>query len=261
MGADSHDLERICGNCNYSFPSEPFGSDFAICLNDPDLEPYVDDMLENQDFSRCQNLIKQKRFSWEQEACPDFDPVELNEEFPFSSELNSAIAELADEGRLTAETFEQAVFEDVVDNIDWAHMPVEDYVEELNRADNVGAREKAVANLGGLIAFDNEAAFYALGNYLRELSPPATVEETHFRIEILRHLNLRNRFEDKLGPLLVEDLFRTPSNNTTRSWYTAVFRFFENAPAHMAEEALSPMLNSPQFSYRIKKRVRTILQT
>ncbi len=96
MGADSHDLERICGNCNSSFPSEPFGSDFAICLNDPDLEPYVDDMLENQDFSRCQNLIKQKRFSWEQEACPDFDPVELNEEFPLSSELNSAIAELAD---------------------------------------------------------------------------------------------------------------------------------------------------------------------
>ena len=75
MGADSHDLDRICGNCNYGFPSEPFGSDFAICLNDPDFEPYVDDMLENQDFSRCQNLIRQKRFSWEQEACPDFDPV------------------------------------------------------------------------------------------------------------------------------------------------------------------------------------------
>lgn len=259
MGADFYDLDRICCNCNYSFPSEPFGSDFAICLNDPDLEPYVDDMLENQDFSRCQNLVKQKRFAWDREACPDFDQIELNEDIPLSSELSSAVTELADEGRLTAETFKQAVLEDMIDKIDWSHVPVEDYVDRLNRADSLGAREKAVAGMGGLIAFENEAAFHALCNYLRELSPPTTVEETHFRVEILRYLNVRNRFEEKLGPLLVRDLFRTPSNNTTRGWYTAVFRFFENAPAHIAEEALSPMLNSPQFSYRIKKRVKTIL--
>ena len=41
----------------------------------PEFEPYLDDLLENQDFSRCQELVNQKRFDWEQEACPDFDPV------------------------------------------------------------------------------------------------------------------------------------------------------------------------------------------
>ena len=259
VGTDSYELDKICGNCNCSFPSEPFGSDFAICLNDPDLEPYLDDMLENQDFSRCHNLIKQKRFSWEQEACPRFDPVELNEELPLSHELTSAIADLADGGRLTVEMLKQAVLEDMVDKIDWTHVPVEDHMARLNRADGLETRENAIANLGGLIALGNEAAFNALYDYLRELPPPATVEETHLRIGILRCLKQRSRFEEKLAPLLVEDLFRTPSNNTTRGWYTAVFRFFEDSRADIAEEALSPVLNSPQFSYRIKKRVKTIL--
>jgi hypothetical protein len=80
MSKTSDELERICTNCNSSFPSEPYGSDFAICLNDPEFEPYLDDLLENQDFSRCQELVRQKRFPWEQEACPDFDPVDITDE-------------------------------------------------------------------------------------------------------------------------------------------------------------------------------------
>jgi len=39
-----------------------------------------------------------------------------------------------------------------------------------------------------------------------------------------------------------------------------VFRFFERSSADIAEEALAPMLDSPQFSYRIKKRVKDILE-
>jgi hypothetical protein len=85
------------------------------------------------------------------------------------------------------------------------------------------------------------------------------VEQTHFRVEILRQLGYTQSFRLELAHLLVKDLFRTPSNNTTRGWYTAVFRFFESSPADIAEKALSPMLDSKQFSYRIKKRVKTIL--
>jgi hypothetical protein len=110
MGMTSDELERICANCNYSFPSEPFSSDFAICLNDPEFESYLDDLLENQDFSGCQELVKQKRFSWEQEACPDFEPMDTTDEVvTLSPEFSSAIEQLARDGELTEETLKQAI--------------------------------------------------------------------------------------------------------------------------------------------------------
>ena len=257
---EEFELVRVCSNCNYSFPSEPCGSDFAICLNDPEFEPYLDELSENQDFSRCQDLVKQKRFSWEQEACPDFDPVEdtIDSE-SFSPKLSREIENLHNEGRLTAETFQQALFEDMVDRIDWAKAPVENYVERLNNAKTPKAREKAVRSLGGLISLNNKAAFHALYAYLKDLPPPTTVEQTHLRIEILRHLAYTRSSEKKLARLLVKDLFRTPSNGTTRGWYTAVFRFFESSFFDIAEKALAPMLDSKEFSYRVKKRVKTIL--
>ena len=243
------------------FPSEPFASDFAICLNDPEFEPYLDEILEKQDFSRCQELVRQKRVSWEQEACPDFDPVEdIDEDLPLSPELSSTIERLARAGRLTAETFEQAVVEDMVDRIDWANQPVDKYVEKLTSAQTQKEREEAVQSFGFLITQNNRAAFDALFSYLKNSPPPATVEQTHFRVEILRQLKFTQSFKKKLARLLVEDLFRTPSNNTTRGWYTAVFRFFESSSSDIAEKALRPILDSPQFSYRIKKRIETILE-
>lgn len=258
--SDKPELLKICTNCNYSFPSEPFVSDFAICLNDPEFEPYLDDLLENQDFSRCQELVKQKRFDWEQEACPDFDPVEvIDEDVPLSPELSGSIEKLARGGELTAETLQQAILEDMINKTDWANVPVEDYVEKLDNAKTLKAREKAVRSLGALVCHENRAAFDALYGYLKNLPPPTTVEQTHFRVEILRQLGYTQSFRLKLAHLLVKDLFRTPSNNTTRGWYTAVFRFFERSSADIAEKALSPMLDSKQCSYRIKKRVKTIL--
>ena len=181
------------------------------------------------------------------------------EDVPLSPELSDAIDKLARNGQLTAETFQQAAFEDMVNKTDWASVPVDGYVEKLKNAKTLEACNKAVQSLGGLISFGNRAAFDALCDYLKGLPYPETVEETHFRVEILRKLKYTQSFEKKLARLLVEDLFRTPSNNTTRSWYTAVFRFFENSSVDIAEMALSPMLDSPQFSYRIKKRVKTII--
>jgi len=183
-----------------------------------------------------------------------------DEDIPLSPELSNAIEQLAKDGNLTKETFQQAVFEDTLDKIDWANVPVEDYVENLNNAKTPKERNEAVQSLGRLISLNNKTAFHALFSYLKDIPPPTTVEQTHFRIEILRELKHTHKFRKKLARLLVKDLFRTPSNNTTRGWYTAVFRFFERSSADIAEEALTPMLDSPQFSYRIKKRVKNMLE-
>lgn len=100
--------EPICGNCQAAHPSEPFQSDFAVCLNAPELEPYLDDILERQDFSRCRVLVETLRFPWDETACDSFDPIE-DEGLDWSPELTETVMKLAEEGRLTAETLRGAI--------------------------------------------------------------------------------------------------------------------------------------------------------
>ena len=127
MTENTGELERVCGNCNYSFPAEPGGSEFAICLKDPEIKPFMDDLLDRQDFSRCRELVRQKRFDWRHEACEEFDPVEdAGLDFPESPELLAEIKRLADSGQLTIETLETALLADAVDRIDWSKKPIDD---------------------------------------------------------------------------------------------------------------------------------------
>ena len=256
----SEELDRICGNCNYSFPANEGISTEAICLKEPEFEPYVERLLDKQDFSCCADLIKSKCFPLNREACDDFDPVELiGEDAGFSSELSEDIEALEAEGRLTPENLEAAFAAESFRRTDWSQVPVDDYIGRLYSAATIDAREEAHNGFGFLISQDNRAAFDALIAYLRDLPPPQKPVDCHFRSEVLRQLSWRHEYEAELARVIVEDLFRTPSNNHTRPWYTAVWRFFERCSPEVAEEALRPILNSPQFSYRIKRRVKGII--
>ena len=66
---NAEELDRVCGNCNYSFPAGEGPSTEAICLKDPEFEPYIDRLLEEGDFSCCAALIKRKCFPLDREAC------------------------------------------------------------------------------------------------------------------------------------------------------------------------------------------------
>ncbi len=72
-------LERICFNCNYFFPSRAEATEFGICLEDKDFEPYIDELLENMNFSCCQELIREKEFPGDKYACNQFEEVEIIE--------------------------------------------------------------------------------------------------------------------------------------------------------------------------------------
>jgi len=255
-----NELERFCGNCQASHPAEPFQSDFAICLNDPELEPYLDDILERQDFSGCQGLIKRIRFGWDREVCDDFDPVEdVGEEW--SPELTAKVMKLAESGNLTAEALEQAILVDAFERTDWSSAPIDRTVRNLREAKTLDRRKKAVRGFGLFIGHGNKAAFDALCEYLRALPPAETLEDKALRLEILRQLKATWEYKRELAHLLVEELLRTVSNNTTRGWYSEIFYFFERGcPPEITEETLPQMLDSPHFSYRIKRRVRAILE-
>jgi hypothetical protein len=259
QGAKVDEVERLCCNCNSSFPSEPVSSEHSICLHDPEFEPFLDDILERQDFGRCSELVKLKRFDWDQEACPDFDPVE-DIEVELSPEAVTELEDLAARGELTVEAVQGVLLENTMKRADWREAPVAPYVDAVNRARTAEQRDAALNHLGWLVANGNRAAFDALCDLLRNQEPPATLSQTHFKQELLHYLRFSSEYRNDLADLLVDDLFRTPSNNQTRGWYTAVFRFFECSAPELADECLGRILGSPRFSYRIKRRVREIIR-
>lgn len=258
---ENDNLEPLCRNCQAAHPSEPVESDFAICLNAPELEPFLDDILERQDFSRCQDLVERLRFPWGQEGCEEFDPVDLDSvELPPG--LARKVEELADRGDLNAETFLRAFASYEFEQTDWSRASADQHVEALTAAGTHRERMKALAPFGFFIGHGNQAAFDALCQYLRALPPPTSPEDKAFRIALLGHLETARDHQREVADLLVQDLLRTPSNHTTRGWYTEVFNFLERrCSPEIVQDVLGPVADSPHFSVRRKKRIRALLQS
>lgn len=259
QGHEAGEFERLCCHCNFGFPSEADGSEFGICLHDQEFEPFLDDILERQDFGRCRQLVKNKRFDWDHEACTFFDPIE-DLGIECSPELAATLGKLAEQGELTAEAVERRLLEDHVSRVNWQEMPVDSYVDQLNRAITVEQRDPILQQLGGLVTHENRDAFDALCDILRKQELPATLPQSHLKCSLLGYLSRSKESRKELADVLVDDLLRTPSNPQTRCWYAGVFHFFEYTAPEFAEECLGRILGSPQFSYRIKRRVREIIR-
>jgi uncharacterized protein YchJ len=72
-------LERVCFNCNYFFSSRAEASEYGICLEDQDFEPFIDELLENLNYSCCQELIEAKEFPGDSDACDKYEEAEMIE--------------------------------------------------------------------------------------------------------------------------------------------------------------------------------------
>ncbi|MCK4614904.1 MAG: hypothetical protein KAU14_08880 [Thermoplasmata archaeon] len=248
-------LERTCINCNYFFPDlRNLPTEFGICLNDEAFEPFIEEMLDNENLECCGDLIDRKRFDGNCEACEDYEEcetVDLKEDF--GQEFAEEIERLRDEGMLTKETFQEALL-----RRELRSRTVEDHAEELQDTDPQ-ERLNAVSSLAALTTFGNEDASRLLFGYFRELPPPLTLNEVHFKMEVFRHLS---NVEEPgiLVPVLVDELYNTPSNNTTKQWLSEIFRFFERCPVESIREPLKKMLGDRRFSYRRKQRMKEILR-
>jgi len=72
-------IERICSNCHSFFPDTFDMTDSGICLADPAFEPYLDELLDRGNFDACRQLIEEKRFSCNREACPAYDEADFSD--------------------------------------------------------------------------------------------------------------------------------------------------------------------------------------
>lgn len=248
---------QICFNCSYYFPAtvdEP--TEFGVCLNDEEFEPFVEEILEESNFTRCLDLVEAKKFPGDREACQDFEEAEFFE-IDDNTPLGRRIRELYESGELNLDTFKQALLEEELRRIDWKAVPVDGYLQAL-KSQEEGLRDKAIDGLGTLVALGNEAALQGLSEFLKALPVARDIEQVHLKKRVLRHL-ARSEARGSLVPYLVHELSRTPSNNTTRQWISEILRFLERSPWEDVHKALERALARERFSPRVRQRIREIL--
>ena len=251
------DEDKTCFDCNSFFPASSGATEFGICLNDGEFEPFLDELHGNMNWACCQDLIRRKRSDGNREPCADFDEAPESIEIDDDSALARELRACAGEGRLDTTRLQQAILEDALQRHAQDPAPVARHAEQL-RSGVAKERESAASSLGALAALGSEEAFAVLLDFLQELPPPATVDEVHFRIELLRHLDSPERRSD-LVPLLIEELDRTPSNNTTRQWITRVLQCLSECPRDQIADPIEALLDRKKFSYRLRRKIEALL--
>lgn len=260
MGPDKEEVERICFNCNSFFP-DTMGTftEFGICLNDEEFEPFLDELLENSNYDCCKELVERKKFHGMREACDEFSDVETGEvtELPDDKEFERAVKSAAKKGQLDLETLQQLILEEQLRKIDWANQPIDKQREKL-KSPQPEDQEAAIKSLGFLICQRNKAAFEELFRFARELPPLTSIEDVHFRMDILMQLE-HWRPLSVLAPYLIDELNNTPSSNTTRQWISAVLKVLSRCPAEEIRKPLAKMLKEKPFSHRLKRKIKELL--
>lgn len=250
-------FERICFNCNQFFPAMMGeATEFGVCLNDEALDPFIDELLEDRKTASCQKLVDSIKFSGEREACNEFEEVE-EVEIDDDSPLGIAMSRFNETGELDLESLEVNILEEQIRNVDLKSIPVDEYAAAL-RSSDPEERDSGITSLAGLISFGNKEAFNELFGFFKELSPPITLAEVHFKLKLLRYLK-RSDARTMLIPELIDELYQTVSNNTTRQWISEIFRFLELCPYDEVSEPLEEMLIDKRFSYRLKAKIKRIL--
>ncbi len=113
---DSEKMERICFNCSYFFPASDEITEYGICLEDNEFDPYIEEMLENLNFNSCQALIDKKKFLGGKEACEKFEEteiIELDDDTPLGELLNH----FKETGEIDQEKIKEARLESQLINI------------------------------------------------------------------------------------------------------------------------------------------------
>ena len=167
--------------------------------------------------------------------------------------LEQELEELAKDDNINEETVEEIFLAYSLRN-----RSVEEYATKLESPSS-DVRLEAIETLAGFASFKNKEASELLINFFRNIPPPEILEEVHFKIKVFRFVN-RGQFQEELIPVLVKDLYNTSSNNTTRQWITEIFRFFQTCSIEDIREPLEKMLKEKCFSYRIKNKIKEILE-
>jgi len=252
MTQKAEELDKVCFNCNSFFPAETGWTAEGICLKDSVFEPYLDELLENMNYDCCKDLIDKLKFEGNREACEHFDPVEIS-----STDFEEDGQEFAEDDELNVNSLQGLLLKHELKRMADPNYPLESYTKLLTGKSKKQV-ESGVNNLYLIMAQGNKQAFTALCEYYNNLPPAKSLEDVYWKIELLEKLRL-GKNKKALFDCLVQELYKTPSNNSTRSLITKVFRIMNSLPVDLMEDQLLKMLKEKRFSYRLKDKMKELL--
>lgn len=254
---ESEELEPICSNCSYFFPASMDGLfEYGICLHDKVFEPYIDELIEHYNYNSCQELVEEKKFLGDTESCEYFEELE---EFEINNYNPPGIELIAQKNtkKSNNNAIETAVLFDQLEKIDWKTIPVNNYITQLKDAD-INKQLQGVSTLGSLALLGNKSARSELIEYFKELNPPSTLDEVHFKLKAFRHIENLGKTSDII-PCLIYDLYHIKSNNTTREWISKILQFLEHCPIELIRDPLEKLLSEKKLSYKLKAKIKSTI--
>lgn len=227
------ELDKICQNCSSFFQdSNDLRTDLGVCLMDEAFDPFLDEIMENADFSNCYELYLEKRFDGGREPCDQYEEPEIIE-IPEGEDI-----------------------ENYIDCEQMKHANVDEVVKYFYDADN-RIVNRAISKISSYVRMGNESAYEELINYYMSLGPAESLEDVYLRIEIVDILSSKE-LEKKTTDAYVNELARTPSNNVTRQLYTEILKRLSRCPLEMVQEPLLRLLGKKKYSYKIKNRIMEV---
>lgn len=185
--------------------------------------------MENSDFSCCYDLYLEKRFSGEKAACDHYEEPET--------------IEVSNEDDIYGYILHEKL----------KHQNVDEIFKNLYSSSS-DIIKKAITSISAYIALGNDNAYEGLINYYMGLAPADSLEDVHIRLEIVKALSTKISEKNTINAY-VNELARTPSNNTTRQLYSEILKLLNKCPAEMIKEPLLELLDKRQYSYKIKKSI------
>jgi len=237
-------LDRICFNCSSFFTDvNDLGGDFGVCVMDEAFEEYLDEIIENSDFSSCIDLYKEKSFDGNRDVCSDYAEIEIIE-----------FEELENGNQMTEEEAEQ-YFESL------RTQDVSNIAELLYSKEK--EKNKAISTLLNYIGFRNKNAFDIMLNYYRNMPLVESIDDVHFRLKILDgfyHFNANTNTNNDLIEMLIDELYKMHSNNTTRQLFSSILKFLSGCESDIVIDKLTWLLNNRKFSLRMEQNILSVIQ-
>ena len=228
--------EEVCINCNYFFPYFVNGpTEEGICLNDPEFEPYIDELLEKQNYIICLSLIERKKLNGNDNTCEKFEMIEIIDE---------------------DETEDEAISSEALAKL-FKNKSIEKYKTSLKN-ENKNKQIEALNGLSVLSAYGNKGAINLMNEYFGSIPVPKSLEEVHHKIEVLRIIS-RDEINLEIVKALVKDLKETKSNQTTRQWITAILKIMERNKRNEIVKQTLQKLPLERFSYKLRKKIESII--
>lgn len=228
---DDLEMERICQNCSSFFQdAEDCATGLGVCMKDPVFNPFCEAIVDSDSFESCWELYEAKRFDGSSQPCEKFEMVEIMTDEEYDEYVNNR---------------------QVKETIAWIS-------PQLHSEDPAVVTQAVTTLCEGLIWRDPAYVLF-LREYYHQLPPADTLADGEHRIMMLQALT-RYLNAETLTEILVLELYRSPSNNTTRQMMTKILRLLRRLPLEIIQDPLLDLLENKKFSPKFKKRIQDLTE-